>query len=333
MPGAARFLAAPAAPLWYTLQRLSQNPNAPGAPVAAPRAFLDPSPSPSEVTCILPAHNEARAIGALLGRIAKVNSAWKILVVDDGSTDGTAEAARGAGAEVLSHPYRKGNGAAVKSGLRAARTDYAVLLDSDGQHPPEKIPDLLAHAGRHELVVGARTGRRPGGLHRRIANGIYNVLASYVSGRRIPDLTSGFRVFHRKTVLRYLYLFPNTFSYPTTSTLAFLKSGRSVAFVPFEAAERQGSSKISLLSDGVRFLLTIFRIAVMFSPIRIFFPLSLLSFAAGVAYLGVQIARYHTFPPAALFLLSTSVLIFVLGLISEQIAQLRLAFTEEREEE
>ncbi|MEW6775478.1 MAG: glycosyltransferase family 2 protein [Bdellovibrionota bacterium] len=284
------------------------------------------------VTVILPAHNEAAAIGDVIQRVQATVKDCPILVVDDGSTDETARIAQEAGARVVRHPYRKGNGAAVKTGLRSASTEYVVLLDGDGQHPPEKIPDLLVLAPTHELVVAARTGKAGSPLHRRLANFLYNLLASYVTGRKILDLTSGFRLFHRPTILRYLYLFPNTFSYPATSTLALLRSGHSVAFVPVRFSPRTGKSKISLLADGTRFLLIIFRITMMFSPLRIFFPLSLLLFFAGSAYAGVRLYRFHTFPPAALLTLVTSVLVFALGLISEQIAQLRLAFTEEKEE-
>lgn len=285
-----------------------------------------------QVTVIMPALNEEAVIAKVIERVRAVNDSWHILIVDDGSTDRTAELARAAGAEVVSHPYRKGNGAAVKSGIRAAKTEYVVLLDSDGQHPPERIPDLLEAAKTHELVVAARTGNK-GALHRNLANSLYNRLASYVAAFPIPDLTSGFRVFHRATVLRFLYLFPNSFSYPTTSTLSMLRAGHSVKFIPVEFAPRVGKSKISLLSDGVRFLLIIFRITMMFSPLRIFFPLFLGTFAIGATYLGVSLARTSTFPPAALFILFSSVLLFAMGLLSEQIAQLRLAYTEVRDDE
>ena len=285
-----------------------------------------------QVTVIMPALNEEAVIANVIERVRAVNDRWKILIVDDGSTDKTAEKARAAGAEVVSHPYRKGNGAAVKTGIRSAKTEYVVLLDSDGQHPPERIPDLLKEARSHELVVAARTGNK-GSLHRTLANSLYNALASYVAAHSIPDLTSGFRVFHRPTVLRFLYLFPNTFSYPTTSTLSMLRSGHSVAFVSVEFAPRVGKSKISLLSDGVRFLLIIFRITMMFSPLRIFFPLFLATFGVGAVYLGYHLVTNNTFPPAALFILFTSVLLFGMGLLSEQIAQLRLAYTEVRDDE
>lgn len=285
-----------------------------------------------QVTVIMPALNEEAVIAKVIERVRAVNDTWKILIVDDGSTDGTAEAARAAGATVVSHPYRKGNGAAIKTGIRSAKTEYVVLLDSDGQHPPERIPDLLEKAKGHELVVAARTGNK-GALHRNLANALYNKLASYVAAFPIPDLTSGFRVFHRPTVLRFLYLFPNSFSYPTTSTLSMIKAGHSVAFVPVEFAPRVGKSKISLLADGVRFLLIIFRITMMFSPLRIFFPLSVGTFTIGGAYLGVSLSRFSTFPPAALFILFTGVLLFGMGLLSEQIAQLRFAYTEVRDDE
>lgn len=283
------------------------------------------------LTIVLPAYNEAGAIAGVIGRIRAMGE-WPVLVVDDGSTDGTARAAEKAGARVLRHPYRKGNGAAVKSGIRAAQTDYVLLMDADGQHPPEKIPELIAQAGDHQLVIAARDGDSHASVARRVANALYSFLASWVTGRKIPDLTSGFRLFHRPTVLRFLYLFPNTFSYPATSTLAMMRAGHSVSFVPTSFDRRVGISKIRPIADGGRFLLVIFRIATMFAPLRMFVPPAIALFGIGLGYALYFVVGYRSFPPAALFLLVAGVLVFVLGLISEQIAQLRMAFTEQIDE-
>jgi glycosyltransferase involved in cell wall biosynthesis len=217
------------------------------------------------VTVVLPAFNEAEVVGETVKRIRELHPYFEILVVDDGSTDSTMQAAMDAGANVWPHPYNMGNGAAVKSGLRAARGDYVVLMDADGQHDPADIGRLLEYADRFDMVVGARTKASKTKAHRNLANSIYNRFASYVTKFKIEDLTSGFRVMRRATVEQYIYLLPNTFSYPSTITMAYLRSGRSVVYVPIETARRVGKSKIKLVRDGTRFLLIITKIATLFA--------------------------------------------------------------------
>ncbi len=284
-------------------------------------------------TIILPAYDEEPAIGEVVREIRERYPDFKILVVDDGSTDRTAEEARAAGARVVRHPKNKGNGAAVKTGIRSADTDWVICMDADGQHDPAEIEKLLPYFEDHDLVVGVRDSSYKSSRHRRLANALYNSLAGYLTGRRIPDLTSGFRAFRRRVILAYLYLFPNTFSYPATSTLSLIKGGHDVAFVPVKVKRRLGKSKIQLLDDGINFLVIIFKIATLYSPIKIFFPLSFFFFLFGTVYLFYKIVNVGEFPNMPLFLLVTSVLIFVMGLISEQIAQLRFMFTERLEEE
>nr|WP_246325205.1 glycosyltransferase family 2 protein [Dissulfurirhabdus thermomarina] len=276
-----------------------------------------------KISVIIPAFNEAEAVADVVRRILELHPDFEVIVVDDGSTDGTGEAARGAGALVWRHPYNIGNGAAVKTGIRMASGDYVVLMDGDGQHDPADISRLLAEADRYDLVVGARSARSQASLGRRLANWVYNRLASYVARFPVRDLTSGFRVFHRRTVLPYLPLFPNTFSYPTTSTLAYLRSGRTVGYVPIEAARRRGKSKISVVRDGARFLLIILRIATLFSPLRVFLPVSAFFFCTGLGYYLYTFWTTHHFTNMSALLLSTSVMVFLLGLVSEQITQLR----------
>jgi glycosyltransferase involved in cell wall biosynthesis len=275
------------------------------------------------VTVVLPAFNEAEVVGKTVKRIRKLHPDFEILVVDDGSTDSTMQAAMDAGANVWPHPYNMGNGAAVKSGLRAARGDYVVLMDADGQHDPADIARLLEKADRFDMVVGARTKASKTKAHRNLANAIYNRFASYVTKFKIEDLTSGFRVMRRATVEQYIYLLPNAFSYPSTITMAYLRSGRSVAYVPIETARRVGKSKIKLVRDGTRFLLIITKIATLFAPLRIFMPVSLVFFLLGLGYYAFTYLTQGRFTNMSALLLNSSVIIFLIGLVSEQVTQLK----------
>ncbi|MFO7761137.1 MAG: glycosyltransferase family 2 protein [Thermodesulfobacteriota bacterium] len=276
-----------------------------------------------KVSVVIPALNEGQVIGSTVARIRSLYPDYEIVVVDDGSTDNTVRAAEENGARVVSHPYNIGNGAAVKTGIRNASGDLLVLMDGDGQHDPADIPRLLAEAKKYDLVIGARKGESQATVWRRMANWCYNKLASYVANFKIPDLTSGFRVFHRRIVLKYLALFPNTFSYPTTSTLAYLRSGQTVGFVPIQARKRVGKSKIKLIRDGYRFLLIIIRIATLFSPLKIFLPVSLFFFLTGLGYYGYTFFTRHSFTNMSGLLLSVGVMVFLLGMVSEQITQSR----------
>ena len=261
----------------------------------------------------------------MLGKIHALKLAQaEVIVVDDGSTDDSAEIALRAGANVIRHPYNIGNGAAVKSGMRAARGRLIALMDGDGQHKPEDIPHLLAETSNYHMVVGSRAKGSKRRLHRYAANAVYNLLASYVTRFKVQDLTSGFRVLSRRHALRFIDLLPNTFSYPTTLTLAFLRSGLTVKYVPIQTLYRAGQSKISLITDGVHFLLIITKIAILFSPFRVFLPVSAFFFFTGVGY---YLYTYNTagrFTNMGVFLLTTAVTIFMLGLVSEQIALLRM---------
>jgi glycosyltransferase involved in cell wall biosynthesis len=275
------------------------------------------------VTVVLPAFNEAEVVGETVKRIRELHPDFEVLVVDDGSTDSTMQAAMDAGANVWPHPYNMGNGAAVKSGLRAARGDYVVLMDADGQHDPADIARLLEKADRFDMVVGARTKASKTKAHRNLANAIYNRFASYVTKFKIEDLTSGFRVMRRATVEQYIYLLPNTFSYPSTITMAYLRSGRSVTYVPIETHYRIGTSKIKLVRDGTRFLLIITKIATLFAPLRIFMPVSLVFFLLGLGYYAFTYLTQGRFTNMSALLLNSSVIIFLIGLVSEQVTQLK----------
>ena len=279
------------------------------------------------LTVVVPAKNESESIEGLLSELRAALSAiagldYEVLVIDDGSSDDTGTLAQQLGARVHRHPESLGNGAAVKRGIREARGDWILLLDGDGQHPPSAIPSLLKRAEQHDMVVGSRNGSG-GSIHRNFANRIYNTLASYVTNRRIPDLTSGFRVMRASVAKSYAYLLPNTFSYPTTITLAMLRGGYSVGFEPFQVRERSGKSHIRVLRDGSRFIIIILRIATFFAPLRVFGPLSLAFAAAGVGWYFYTFLTASRLTNMAVLLLTQATVIFVLGLVSEQVAALR----------
>ena len=236
-----------------------------------------------EISVVLPVFNEAQNLGRLLDRLQSLELPdSEVIVVDDGSTDGSGEIAEKRGVRLVRHPYNIGNGAAIKSGIRAARGRLLVLMDGDGQHQPEEIPALLAEAHRYDMVVGARGKGSMLRFHRTVANLVYNALASYVTRFKVEDLTSGFRVVSREDAVRFIDLLPNTFSYPSTLTLAFLRSGLTIKYVPIQTLYRSGQSKISLIKDGIRFLLIITRITTLFSPFRVFLPVSVFFFTTGI---------------------------------------------------
>jgi len=281
------------------------------------------TPDAPTLSVIVPAYNEEAVIGKVARKILdRLGERDELLVVDDGSTDSTAEQARAAGARVVSHPYNMGNGAAVKTGIRNGRGDIFVFMDGDGQHDPDEIHALAGQIGRYDMVVGARTGF-DGAIHRNMANGIYNFFASYITGRRIADLTSGFRAIKAGVARKFAYLLPNTFSYPTTITLALMRAGRSVQYHPITVSRRVGKSKIRLVTDGPRFFIIIFRIAVLFSPLRIFIPVSGAVFLTGLLYYAYTFFTSHRFTNFSQLMMVASILFFLLGLISEQIALLR----------
>ena len=277
------------------------------------------------LSIVIPVFNEAENLARLIRQIDALQlPAAEIIVVDDGSSDGSADVAMAAGANVVRHPYNIGNGAAIKSGIRAAKGKLLLFMDGDGQHRPEDIPKLLAESGTYHMVIGARAKGSKLRLHRYAANALYNLLATYVTQFKVKDLTSGFRVLSRPDALRFIDLLPNTFSYPTTLTLAFLRSGLTVKYVPIQTLYRSGQSKISLIADGVRFLLIISKIATLFAPFRVFLPVSIFFFLGGMTNYIYTYVTEHRFTNMSVFLLTAAVIIFMLGLVSEQIALLRM---------
>lgn len=279
------------------------------------------------VSIVLPAYHEEQVIGKVLDELKSVGEFFEIIVVDDGSTDKTGEVAAQHGAHVVRHPYNIGNGAAVKSGIRAATGDVIVLMDADGQHPPADVPRLVSYIDQYDMVVGARTKQSTAKVHRNIANRLFNFYAAYVVGYPVADLTSGFRVIRAQVAKRFVYLLPNGFSYPTTITIAMFRSGFRVRYEPIVSPQRVGKSKIKPIRDGLRFLLTITRLAVLFVPLKIFLPVSLSFVVVGLGYGLYQIlflSRFSNMPPLFIMI---GVVIFLNGLIAEQIAMQNLRYT------
>jgi len=275
------------------------------------------------LSIILPAKNEAAAIGDTITGLRALYPDAEILVVNDGSTDNTAKVAEQAGAKVIHHPYSKGNGAAVKTGARSATGDILVFMDADGQHKAENIPSLLAKLEEgHDMVVGARQKGSQASVGRGLANKFYNGLATYMTGHKIEDLTSGFRAVRADKFREFLYLYPNGFSYPTTSTMAFFRAGYAVAYVPIHAAQRIGQSHIRIVQDGVRFLLIIFKIGTLFSPLKLFAPMAALLFLAATGWYGYTFFTMGRFTNMSALFYTSSAMIFLMGLISEQITAL-----------
>lgn len=284
---------------------------------------MSESRSSFSLTVVLPAKNESLALGKTLGEIRRVLPNAEVVVVNDGSTDRTQEVAIEGGAQVVSHLYSKGNGAAIKSGARAATGQVTVFMDADGQHDPADIPRLLRTLEQgHDMVVGARQKGSQASLGRGLANKFYNRLASWMTGHKVEDLTSGFRAVRTEKFREFLYLLPNGFSYPTTSTMAFFRAGYSVAYVPIDAAPRIGKSHIRLLRDGTRFLLIIFKIGTLFSPLKIFAPIALTMFLFATGWYGWTWWSEGRFTNMSTLLYTGSVMVFLMGLISEQITAL-----------
>lgn len=276
-----------------------------------------------KISVVIPARDEAQALADFLPELKNSLPEAEIIVVNDGSLDNTSKICADLGIFEVAHPYSKGNGAAIKSGARAASGDILVFMDGDGQHQPSDVNALLSRLDDgYDLVVGARTAAGQASIGRSLANKIYNKLASYMTGQTVEDLTSGFRAVRANKFKQFLYLLPNGFSYPTTSTMAFFRAGYSVCYVPISVQKRIGRSHIKLLKDGARFLLIIFKIGTLYSPLKLFAPISLGAFLVGICYYGFTYISDGRFTNMSALMLSTSLIIFLIGLVSEQITQI-----------
>ena len=277
----------------------------------------------ARLSIIIPAKNEAEIIGDVVASVRELYPQAEILVVNDGSEDDTAAQAEKSGATVVSHPVSLGNGAAVKSGARVATGEVLVMMDGDGQHKAADIQSLIKELDSgYDMAIGARNSGSHAGIGRLAANGLYNVFASLISGHRILELTSGFRAVRADLFRKFLYLLPNGFSYPTTITMAFLRSGFPVTFVPIKADERTGTSHIRPVRDGLRFLAIIFKVATLYAPLKVFLPISGVFFVSGLGYYGYTYFTMGRFTNMSMLIFSASVIIFLIGLISEQITAL-----------
>lgn len=276
-----------------------------------------------DISIVIPAKNEHASLRSLLPALRKRYPDAEIIVVNDGSTDDTAKVCLANEVKLLSHPYCIGNGAAIKSGARASKGSTLVFMDADGQHNPDDIPKLLAQIKNgYDMAVGARDGHGQATISRWWANSVYNKLATWMVGQRVADLTSGFRAVNAKRFKEFLHLLPNGFSYPTTISMSFFRAGYSLCYVPIQTEPRVGKSHIRPLRDGIRFLIIIFRIGTLYSPLKLFLPFSMSSFLLGVSYYAYTLHNYGRFTNMSALLFITSILIFLIGLVSEQITML-----------
>ena len=276
------------------------------------------------VSVIIPAYNEENTLGDLIKRIKTLHPDYELIVINDSSTDRTAEIAERAGATVFNHPYNMGNGAAVKSGIRHAKGETLVFMDGDGQHDPDDIARLINFLPEYDMVVGARNMSGQASAVRAVGNTLYNWFASYVAKFKIQDLTSGFRIVKSNIARQLLYLLPNAYSYPTTMTLSILRNGRTLKYVSIAVNNRKsGKSNIGLLKDGTRFFIIMVKICTLYSPFRVFLPVSFFLFSTGLAYYIYTFVSSRRFTNMSALLFTTSIIVFMMGLISEQICQMR----------
>jgi glycosyltransferase involved in cell wall biosynthesis len=278
---------------------------------------------PFQYSIVIPARNEKAGLSNLLPRLTNYFPDTEIIVVNDGGDTETIALCERYGCLCISHPIALGNGAAIKTGARAASKEVIVFMDADGQHQPEDIANLIdkLNAG-HDMVVGARSRESQAGWHRASANGLYNKLASWMVGHKVMDLTSGFRAVRAEKFRQFLYLLPNGFSYPTTITMCFFRAGYAVGYVPIYAPKRIGKSHLRIWRDGMRFMLIMFRIATLYSPLKLFFPISLAFFVCGTVYSAYTLNEFHRFTNMSALLFITAILVFLIGLVSEQITML-----------
>lgn len=283
-----------------------------------------------KLSIIIPAKNEAASLGKLVAELHELQPAAEIIIVNDGSTDETDRLSFPPAVRVVKHPYSMGNGAAIKTGARAANGDVLVFMDADGQHDPVDIERLIHKLDEgYDMVVGARIKGSQASLRRSVVNSLYSNLASLMTGFQIEDLTSGFRAARAHKFKKFIYLLPNGFSYPTTITMAFFRSAYPVAYVPIIAGVREGTSKIRLIKDGVRFFVIILKIGALFSPMRLFLPISFSLFLAGISHYGYTYFTSNRFTNMSALLFISSLLTFLIGIVSEQISSLHYRGTDD----
>lgn len=281
----------------------------------------------TEITVIIPAYNEEKGIGEVIDKIKdameNVRASYEIIVIDDGSTDETAAIVKEKGVKLIQHPYNKGYGAALKTGVKNAKGNIVLFIDADVQQNADDIPKLLGPMTEYDMVVGTRTKGSKIPLLRRLGKFILSALANYLAGQKIPDLNSGFRAIKKEIVMKYMGILPNTFSFTTTITLATIKEGYNLKYVPIETGERVGSSKIKLFRDGSRFIMLILRTVALFEPMKVFLPASIALFVAGFSYLVHNLIFYLNVPDTSVLLIVSSLILFFFGLLADQISLMR----------
>lgn len=284
-----------------------------------------------KISIILPARNEARSLDTLLPQILKIDDIDEVIVVNDASTDDTVAICQKYHVKMVNHIYQKGNGAAIKSGAREASGDILVFMDADGQHQAHEIPKLLQKMEQgFDMIVGSRSAASQASIGRLCANSFYNWFATLMVGQKVADLTSGLRAVRTKHFKKFLYLLPNGFSYPATITIAFFRSGYHVGYIPIKAQKRLGKSHLKPFKDGLRFLLILFKIGTLYSPLKVFLPISMLSFITGFCYYLYTYITVHRFTNMSALLFTTAIIIFLIGLVAEQITL--LTYSQERED-
>ena len=284
----------------------------------------------SDINIIIPSKNEEKTLKVLTDDIASKCPNISITVIDDGSTDQTTQLELNKNVTLISHPYSMGNGASIKTGARNSTSKYLIFMDADGQHDPVYIDDFIKLLDEgFDMVIGERDKSGQATFFRRLANSTYNKIASYMTGHSIKDLTSGYRAVNASKFKRFLYLLPNGFSYPTTSTMAFFRNGYSIRYLPIQVNKRSGSSHINIFKDGVKFFTIILKIGALFSPMRLFLPVSLLLFTVGINYYLYTYLSSGRFTNMSALLITTSIIIFLMGIISEQISALHYKNTED----
>ena len=288
---------------------------------------MDVNPPPIELSIVLPALNEAKSLAALLPQIREAFPQAEVIVVDDGSSDRTAAVCQQNDCRVVANPYRMGNGAAIKRGARAAKGAYIAMMDADGQHTVDQLSRLWQRirSADYDMIVGARRPEDQASVFRRFGNFTFNRLASWMTGQKIDDLTSGLRISRANRFREFLHLLPNGFSYPTTSTMAFFRSGYTVAYEPIDVRQREGRSHLKIWREGVRFLVIIFRIGALYSPLKLFLPVSIVLFATATVLYGYTYVTAGRFTNMSALLYMTSLLTFLIGIVSEQITNLMFA--------
>lgn len=279
----------------------------------------------SKISIIIPAYNEAGSIGDVLNMLHDWRERAEIIVVDDASTDRTAEIAQAAGVRVIRHLRRKGYGAGLKTGIRAAAGDIVVMMDADSEHNAEQIARLLDALGDNDMVVGARGKGSHAPLLRRPLKWLLFQVANYLAQTKIPDLNSGFRAVRKGVVKLFLHILPNGFSFSTTLTLALFKEGYNIAYVPITTAPRVGTSTVDPIRDGFNTIMLIIRVIALFDPLRVFLPTSTALFSIGVIYwlLDIIYRQHLNVPSGAVMVILASVIVFMFGILADQVSAIR----------